>query len=699
MTDIRIHRCIVRIRRKGGFGWDLPPRELVDAALAAIQRALMGYLPHVALPDGAHLGTVRIPVRLTRAELVELALAERRAELPARGGLVARIGEALRVAVAQASPLVEVLDVPTTDMAASHSAPPSEPSTMSTPQAGRGTADLRTLLIHWHTEGELGAVLRLLPPELVFQWIRVLERDLPTSASEAALVASLDAALGPVRLAHHQDAATRLRGLRYRLVALVHLTAAGLGGPALRALLDERLGPLPDAWVGEPPEAIASAPAQASGLPGPPTPPPTWPPPEHLSDQDGSGAGGPPPGSPNTQRPTMPEVLESVEDRSPSAQVAVGGTHVSGEVDAPPAGRAPPPPPAARRPGRSDDHGPGRADTAAPLNTRPLTLPTALPFLALGPLSRCGYLAAAQAVFSAAKLTDRLPLFGTALAFKSLDPPQRGWLRSDALRRTAAAAGGFVEPVPEPALADLARQLAPCLPALDALLARNLLRGHDPAAPFILHMQAEEAEEGVLFEPAGLFPIAAGPLEHLITVLSSQDEPRLLIAAECATPERLARLDAAHIRFLTDAPPTRREPWRRVAGLRFWSNLARPARDETQVLRDLCEEAALVWQALRHDRPASPPQARSALDRSLSLAAGVALADLAHTLWKDHEPTSPLLPLRRFGDLDARVTFTPRAVEVRIPLGRRHQDLFFHDCLRPVRDVPWFSTPLEVMGA
>jgi len=69
---------------------------------------------------------------------------------------------------------------------------------------------------------------------------------------------------------------------------------------------------------------------------------------------------------------------------------------------------------------------------------------SALPFLLLGPLSEMGYLKTLAATMDAANASNLLPLFATALAYKVLAPPARGW-RRDATMVDAAKA--FAAPV------------------------------------------------------------------------------------------------------------------------------------------------------------------------------------------------------------------------------------------------------------
>ena len=75
----------------------------------------------------------------------------------------------------------------------------------------------------------------------------------------------------------------------------------------------------------------------------------------------------------------------------------------------------------------------------------------------------------------------------------------------------------------------------------------------------------------------------------------------------------------------------------------------------------------------------------------MMLAAAVALADLSWALWKDLGDTDPLLAIERFGDLEARVRFSPGEVLVKLPLGKRSMDLSRHGLLDDVTGVPWYG--------
>ena len=79
------------------------------------------------------------------------------------------------------------------------------------------------------------------------------------------------------------------------------------------------------------------------------------------------------------------------------------------------------------------------------------------------------------------------------------------------------------------------------------------------------------------------------------------------------------------------------------------------------------------------------------VERSLALAAALALGTIAWTLWREREAVTPLLALQRFADLDARVSYRPDRVQVHLPLGRRFIDLKQGGLLEDIADVPWFG--------
>ena len=252
------------------------------------------------------------------------------------------------------------------------------------------------------------------------------------------------------------------------------------------------------------------------------------------------------------------------------------------------------------------------------------------------------------------------------------------------------------QPSPNEALADFARKAADFLPALDRVVADALASGHADGSPLLLC----EAPSGgwLLAEVDGVFPVAwSTTSEGLLGIVERFSRPRLLVPTTSAGGGLLARLDAEGFRFVTDAPATRGERWKRFHRLpheRWCTNdvespegplvaSARKLASAHQSLQTTWEELAL--------RPCVAPGDGGALETSMMFAAAVALADLSWNLWKDLGDTDPLLAIERFGDLEARVRFSPDEVLVKLPLGKRSMDLSRHGLLDDVTGVPWYG--------
>ncbi len=315
---------------------------------------------------------------------------------------------------------------------------------------------------------------------------------------------------------------------------------------------------------------------------------------------------------------------------------------------------------------------------------------SALPFLLLGPLSRIGYLDVLAATLEAAGLAQAAPLFAQALAYKVLVPPERGWRRRQADVAAATVFTGQTDPLDASELTDFARQISPYLSPLDAVLRESLIDGHNPDSPLLIHGLGTAAEGGLLLVDAeGIFPIAwTADLDGLMPTLARFGETALLVPLATVDAAPLARLHAAGFRFITDAPPTRHETWRALRqppDYRFWTNDGTTPEHRLIALASHLavaeEETATLWQALAVQRPSVPLASEQALDRSLSLAAAAALGTIAWMLWREREPVAPYLAIDRFYDLDARVTVDRDTVRVRLPLGRRSQDLYEHGLL------------------
>jgi hypothetical protein len=312
---------------------------------------------------------------------------------------------------------------------------------------------------------------------------------------------------------------------------------------------------------------------------------------------------------------------------------------------------------------------------------------SALPFLLLGPLAQIGYLSALTPALEPAGLQAQTAAFATALAYTVLGPLERGWHRQPGDSAAAATFAGLGVPMPGSALTEFARAASPALPALDAVVTRALAEGHTAGEPLLL----AGADGGLLLlDREGLFPVAwADTVAGLLPAWRMCASPPVLVAPTAM--EALGGLAAADVTFVVPSPPGRNEGWRRLPPYRLWTNdHENPALTQHAAgYQQATELAAGLIQALATERAAVPLAASPALGRSLLLAAGLGLGTLAWTLWREREPTDPLLTLERFTDLSARVSFEPHQVRVRLPLGPRHSDLSAHGLLGDVPGVPW----------
>ena len=98
-----------------------------------------------------------------------------------------------------------------------------------------------------------------------------------------------------------------------------------------------------------------------------------------------------------------------------------------------------------------------------------------------------------------------------------------------------------------------------------------------------------------------------------------------------------------------------------------------------------------LWLALTAERPGLPVGSEASVECSLALATALALGMIGWTLWREREAVTPLLALQRFADLDARVSYRPDRVQVHLPLGRRFMDLKQGGLIEDITDVPWLG--------
>jgi hypothetical protein len=325
---------------------------------------------------------------------------------------------------------------------------------------------------------------------------------------------------------------------------------------------------------------------------------------------------------------------------------------------------------------------------------------SALPFLLLRPLEQLGYFEALAATLESAELAGQAPLFASALAYKTLDAPERGWLRRTETLMASAVFAGLAAPVSDGALVEFARRISAHLSPLEATITGTLVEGHNSNQPLLLwRTDAVDGGGLLLVDLEGLFPIAwADELNGLLPAMCGCGRSLLLIPQTSADSALLKQLDGAGFSFITDAPPTRDENWRRLRGQspgRWWTNV-RTGSDSSlmraaQQLAGAVEETEAMWKTLAVDRRSIPRAPDFSFERSLALAAAAGFGSIAWTLWREREPVVPLLAMERFRDLDARVRFSRDSIRVRLPLGRRFQDLHEHGLLDDVKNAPWFG--------
>ncbi|WP_043622473.1 hypothetical protein [Nonomuraea candida] len=309
-----------------------------------------------------------------------------------------------------------------------------------------------------------------------------------------------------------------------------------------------------------------------------------------------------------------------------------------------------------------------------------------LPFLLAGPLARTGYLDAIGPALAGIDLPEEAPLLAAALAYKVLDAPERGWRRSGEAGKAAAAFAGL-ESAPD--LTGFAHRVRPALPVLDGVLALSLCRGHDPEDPLLVL----GVDGGLLLVDAqGMFPIAwAAGTAGLLPHWEACGRPPVLVCAGPLPPPCLRELAEAGVRLVTAVPPVRddplsRLPWRTP----LWTTGGVRQRLAAE-LPALAGRAGDLVRTLFEAHRAVPLAPDRALERSVTLAASLALGLLAWTLWRERETPDPLLALTRFADLEGTVRYSRDTVSVKLPLGRRHADLWRCGALTDVPDVVWLD--------
>ena len=668
-ADITVHRCTVQVVRHGGWSWGPQPQRLVDQVLAALPGLIAEQLADLA-PDGASEDVeIFEPVRIA----VSLPLAD----------LLSGRSDALQhVAIAS-----ESLPDPAAVSGTAQQPPSARPHQLlfadRTPPRGARTQPmtLAEFLGRLYERGELARFLALLPVHTLEAWYQSLTvphaEGLATRPEAGGRFADGTSHLAdhvpdqPTEAAAVQET-SRPRQLRDTISAIAarisHGSRSGAGatnglapGPHDRLAAAVSAGPRSAAAV----SAGAQPPGIAAGAP----------------------AGPQPPGTPAAAVAALPPATAATSLAGPrpaGTATVVSALTAAGAVSA---DRTTSTNPAAMTSGTA-----GPAHAVPPVTTAVADVACALPFLLLGPLAQTGYLSALGPTLEPADLQAQTAVFATALAYTVLGPLERGWRRRPEDLAAAAAFAGLDTPVPGQVLTEFARVADPVVPALDAVVTRALAEGHSAGEPLVLAGAGERADAGLLlFDREGLFPVAwADDVAGLLPAWQLFGSPPVLVAPTALGA--LRGLADAGASFVVATPPARTEGWRRLPPHRLWTNgddpaLARHANGYQQAV----ELTAELTQALAAERAAIPLAASPALGRSLLLAAGLGLGTLAWILWREREPTDPLLPLERFATLSARVSLEPDRVLVWLPLGPRHSDLSVHGLLADVHGVPWFG--------
>lgn len=334
-----------------------------------------------------------------------------------------------------------------------------------------------------------------------------------------------------------------------------------------------------------------------------------------------------------------------------------------------------------------------RAPPARQPRRAPVAVDSVLPFIVMGILSRRKYFEGLRAALICSDLLEHAGCFAAALAYKLSPPPHRGWERSIATHRLAAAMCGLAEPPDNARMDTFLRGLSTTCAPLDASLwpANRAARKQ----PGIL---VERLEGGwwATFDisssqPLGWFTDAEDVL-RVADLLPGRLWWLALDAADSTLPEALGRRD---LRAVALGSQPRAAGWLRAGDMLSTNEpLLRRHGAELQCVFDEARESlAATHSEFVELRPLVLP-ARGAMfhaaEFSVTLAVCSALGELADTLWREREPTRPLLALQRFADLGGTVSVEEGRVLVRPALGRRFMDLGEHGLLRDILGVPWW---------
>jgi hypothetical protein len=334
-----------------------------------------------------------------------------------------------------------------------------------------------------------------------------------------------------------------------------------------------------------------------------------------------------------------------------------------------------------------------RALPARQVRREPVAIESVLPFIVTGVLARQKYLGGLAAALACTDSLDQAGCFAAALVYKLAAPPNRGWDRSVATRRLAAAMCGLDEPPTNPEMDRFLRGLSTASKTLDASLwpASRSARRQPGILVEKLDAQIWAALDIASAQPLGWFAscdevlrlddLLPGRLWWLAPgaadsgFAAAMQSRGLRGVAQGAQPRVAGWLGAGH--SLSTNEPTLR---RHAARLRKTFDEAHALLASTHA--ELIELRPLVL-------PARGPT-RTVAEFSITLAVCSALGEIADTLWRGREPAHPLLAMQRFADLSGTVSIEEGRVLVRPALGRRFMDLSRHGLLRDITAVPWW---------
>lgn len=326
---------------------------------------------------------------------------------------------------------------------------------------------------------------------------------------------------------------------------------------------------------------------------------------------------------------------------------------------------------------------------------------SALPFIMLGPLARAGYFDLLNIAATSAGAGKLLPAFGAALALKIGAEPKRGWLHNEDSKTVARALAGGLRELPTHKIQQLSEFAESFCSPLDVHLS-NLLLDDEQKLQTLHASQFKIGNHSkiLLSDSNGHFPVAIldefRQLDQLL--LPHQDRVLLTSSESMASTDTLAQIDACGLRVVIATSPGRGKEWRRVLGANddeFWTNdnfLPPPQiRRAGMSIADSLEASELFWHSIVNQRKAIPLAESPILENSLSLAAGVSLAQISYELWGNRDDTDATLAIDRLGDLSCRVEFREDSIKVMLPLGQRTADLSSANLLADIPNVPWFD--------